>query len=99
MRVGRQTSVNPHCGLTLGPPSTASFRYHQHRRAASGSDRAFDQGRHPEIREQLERAGVVVLPQDGSFLAPAHGPCGGLVVSTAVEDQVPDVAAGGSTKA
>ena len=62
-------------------------------RPASGSDRAFDQGRHPEIREQLERAGVTVLPQDGSFLAPGHGPCAGLVVSTAVEAQVPDVAA------
>ncbi len=62
-------------------------------RPASGSDRAFDQGRHPEIREQLERAGVVVLPQDGSYLAPAHGRCSGLVVSTAVEDKVPDVAA------
>lgn len=60
---------------------------------ASGSDRAFDQGQHPEIRAQLEQAGVVVLPQDGSFTAPAHGPCAGLVVSTAVEDGVPDVAA------
>lgn len=60
---------------------------------ATGSDRAFDQGRHPELREQLERAGVVILPQDGSFTAPSQGPCAGLVVSTAVEDQVPDVAA------
>lgn len=60
---------------------------------ASGSDRAFDQGRHPELRAQLEREGIVIVPQDGSFLAPAHGPCAGLVVSTAVEDQVPDVAA------
>lgn len=60
---------------------------------ASGSDRAFDEGRHPELRAQLEREGVVIVPQDGSFLAPSHGSCAGLVVSTAVEDQVPDVAA------
>lgn len=60
---------------------------------ASGSDRAFDQGQHPELRRQLEDAGVVVLPQDGSFTAAEHGPCAGLVVSTAVEETVPDVAA------
>ena len=60
---------------------------------ASGSDRAFDQGQHPELRRQLEDAGVAILPQDGSFTAAAHGPCEALVVSTAVEDSVPDVAA------
>ena len=60
---------------------------------ASGSDRAFDQGQHPELRRQLEDAGVVILPQDGSFTAAAHGACASLVVSTAVEESVPDVAA------
>ncbi len=60
---------------------------------ASGSDRAFDQGQNPELRGQLERAGVVIVPQDGTYLDPVHGACDGLVVSTAVEDQVPDVAA------
>ncbi len=60
---------------------------------ASGSDRAFDLGQNAELREQLEREGVVIVPQDGSFLDPAHGPCEAIVVSTAVEAQVPDVAA------
>ncbi|MBK6734565.1 MAG: hypothetical protein IPO18_19120 [bacterium] len=60
---------------------------------ASGSDRAFDLGQHPDLRAQLEGAGVVIVPQDGSFTRPEFGPCSGLVVSTAVEDQVPDVAA------
>ena len=60
---------------------------------ASGSDRAFDLGQHPDLRAQLEDAGVVIVPQDGSFTRPEFGPCSGLVVSTAVEDQVPDVAA------
>lgn len=60
---------------------------------ASGSDRAFDEGQHPELRRQLEAAGVVIVPQDGSFTAASHGPCEALVVSTAVEESVPDVAA------
>ncbi|HEY3400439.1 MAG TPA: L,D-transpeptidase family protein [Geothrix sp.] len=57
---------------------------------ASGSDRSFDRGQRPEARAQLEALGVVIHPQDGSGLA---GDCAALVVSTAVEDEVPDVAA------
>ncbi len=56
---------------------------------ASGSDRSFDRGERPEARRQLETLGVVIHPQDGSGLA---GDCAALVVSTAVEDEVPDVA-------
>lgn len=57
---------------------------------ASGSDRGFDRAERPEARAQLERLGVTVWPQDGSGLG---GDAGALVVSTAVEDTVPDVAA------
>jgi UDP-N-acetylmuramate--alanine ligase len=57
---------------------------------ASGSDRGFDHGERAEARAQLERLHIEVWPQDGSGLA---GDCGALVVSTAVEDTVPDVAA------
>ncbi len=57
---------------------------------ASGSDRAFDQGERATLRARLERLGCEVLPQDGSGLAPD---CAALIVSTAVEDQVPDVVA------
>jgi UDP-N-acetylmuramate--alanine ligase len=57
---------------------------------ASGSDRAFDRGERGTLRAQLERLGIAVLPQDGSGLGPD---CAALVVSTAVEDQVPDVVA------
>ena len=57
---------------------------------ASGSDRGFDHGERAEARAQLERLHVQVWPQDGSGLA---GDCGALVVSTAVEESVPDVAA------
>nr|WP_275975651.1 L,D-transpeptidase family protein [Geothrix terrae] len=57
---------------------------------ASGSDRSFDRGQRPGARAQLEALGVVIHPQDGSGL---EGDCAALVVSTAVEDEVPDVAA------
>ncbi len=57
---------------------------------ASGSDRSFDRGERPEARAMLEALGVAIHPQDGSGLA---GDCAALVVSTAVEDEVPDVAA------
>jgi UDP-N-acetylmuramate--alanine ligase len=57
---------------------------------ASGSDRSFDRGQRPEARAQLEALGIALHPQDGSGLA---GDCAALVVSTAVEDEVPDVAA------
>ena len=56
----------------------------------SGSDRAFDRGERAGLRAQLERLGIAVLPQDGSGLG---SDCVALVVSTAVEDHVPDVAA------
>ena len=56
---------------------------------ASGSDRAFDHGEREGLRAQLERLGIDVLPQDGSGLG---SDCVALVVSTAVEDSIPDVA-------
>ncbi len=56
---------------------------------ASGSDRSFDRGQRPGDRARLEGLGIVIAPQDGSGL---QGDCAGLVVSTAVEEEVPDVA-------
>src|SRR5690242_12653207 len=58
---------------------------------ASGSDRSFDQGGRDSARAQLERLGITLYPQDGSGVR-APG-CAALVVSTAVEVTVPDVAA------
>lgn len=57
---------------------------------ASGSDRSFDRGQRPEARGHLQDLGVALHPQDGSGL---EGDCAALVVSTAVEADVPDVAA------
>jgi UDP-N-acetylmuramate--alanine ligase len=58
---------------------------------ASGSDRSFDQGGREEARSQLQRLGVQLFAQDGSGVR-APG-CAALVVSTAVEETVPDVIA------
>ncbi|MCP4570852.1 MAG: hypothetical protein GY838_00725 [bacterium] len=60
---------------------------------ATGSDRAFDQNERQEIRAALEAQGVTIVPQDGSFPAVHDRSCDALVVSTAVEDRVPDVRA------
>jgi UDP-N-acetylmuramate--alanine ligase len=57
---------------------------------ASGSDRSFDRGQRAEAQAQLEDLGVILHPQDGTGL---EGDCAALVVSTAVEEDVPDVAA------
>lgn len=63
-------------------------------RPTTGSDRAFDQGERAELRQQLTRMGINIVPQDGSFLdAFAGATPSAVVVSTAVEDRVPDVIA------
>ncbi len=57
---------------------------------ATGSDRLFDRGGAPSIRSALERVGVRIFRQDGSGV---RAGADALVVSTAVEEQVPDVQA------
>lgn len=60
----------------------------------TGSDRAFDQGERSEIRARLEEMGIRILRQDGGFIDTTEGRnCDAVVVSTAVEDRVPDIAA------
>ena len=53
-----------------------------------GSDRSFDQGRTPEKRAWLERAGFALFPQDGSGVT---SPAQTVVASAAVEDTVPEI--------
>jgi UDP-N-acetylmuramate--alanine ligase len=57
---------------------------------ASGSDRAFDHGERPEQRSALERLGIEIHPQDGSAVG---ADCVAVVLSTAVESEVPDYVA------
>jgi UDP-N-acetylmuramate--L-alanine ligase len=55
----------------------------------SGSDRAFDHGERASVRAQFEALGIGVFAQDGSGIGED---CAALVVSTAVEETVPDFA-------
>ena len=57
---------------------------------ASGSDRGFDRGDRPAARAQLDHLDITVLPQDGSGVDAGTA---ALVVSTAIEESVPDVRA------
>jgi UDP-N-acetylmuramate-alanine ligase len=46
-----------------------------------------------EFRSRLEACGIVITPQDGTGLSGPDGLCDALIVSTAVEETVPDVRA------
>jgi UDP-N-acetylmuramate--alanine ligase len=59
--------------------------------SVSGSDREWDRGEGGDLAASLTAAGVVLLPQDGSFLR-EHRP-DSVVVSGAVESSVADVIA------
>jgi UDP-N-acetylmuramate--alanine ligase len=56
----------------------------------AGSDRSYDQGRTPGKFSFLQTQGITLFPQDGSAVSGANDI---LVVSTAVEETVPDVVA------
>lgn len=56
----------------------------------SGSDRSYDQGRTPEKFRWIESQGIALYPQDGSGITPDID---NVVISKAVEDTVPDIAA------
>jgi UDP-N-acetylmuramate--alanine ligase len=55
-----------------------------------GSDRSRDQGRTPEKFAWIENQGIPLFPQDGSGIVEELD---ALVISTAVEESIPDVAA------
>lgn len=78
-----------HFAGVAGSGMSALAQFHVARGGrATGSDRFFDRGEHSHIRAALERAGIQIVPQDGSGL----GECDELIVSTAIEDTVPDIA-------
>ncbi|HEY0052383.1 MAG TPA: Mur ligase domain-containing protein, partial [Caulobacteraceae bacterium] len=58
--------------------------------SVAGSDRARDQGRSADKFAALQAKGVALFPQDGSGLTSSSQT---LVVSTAVEETIPDVQA------
>ncbi len=88
-----------HFAGVAGSGMSALAQYHaQQGGLATGSDRAFDHHERPEIRACLQDLDVQLQAQDGSFLLLNEGAFAGrqpdaVVVSTAVEDKVPDVKA------
>jgi len=58
--------------------------------SVQGSDRSRDRGENDSLYKVLESQGIRLFPQDGSGIGPHIGR---VVVSTAVEDRIPDVAA------
>lgn len=60
--------------------------------AVTGSDRAFDQGQQLDSLDVLQRAGVRLVPQDGSGITAETR---ALAVSTAIEQDNPELAAAG----
>ncbi len=61
-----------------------------HGLSVAGTDRSYDQGRTPEKFSYLKAQGIDLYPQDGSAIQSGNDI---LVISTAVEDTVPDVVA------
>jgi len=53
-----------------------------------GTDRSYDRGQSPEKFERLQHQNITLLPQDGSAL---NTDIDYLVISSAVEDSIPDV--------
>jgi len=86
-----------HFAGIAGSGMSALAQFHaQQGGLTTGSDRAFDQGQRGRIREQLAALGVRLFSQDGSFLQLGNASFAGrrpdaVVVSTAVENKVPDV--------
>ena len=56
----------------------------------SGSDRAFDRDPQDEARPKLEQLGITIYPQDGSGVGED---CKAMIVTSAVESDVPDYVA------
>lgn len=76
------------CGIGGSGMLPLALIVHGQGAGVSGSDRSYDQGKNPEKFEYLEKQGIALFPQDGSGLKAGMS---ALVVSTAVEDHIPDI--------
>ncbi|MGD9638663.1 MAG: UDP-N-acetylmuramate--L-alanine ligase [Alphaproteobacteria bacterium] len=54
----------------------------------AGSDRSFDNKQNLELKQKLEKIGIIIKPQDGSGI---NNSFDALVISSAVEPSIPDV--------
>ncbi len=76
------------CGVGgIGMSSIALYLKSQGNRVL-GSDRSFDLGLNGKMKTDLEKAGIELYPQDGSGVS---ADINQFVVSTAVEESIPDV--------
>ena len=78
------------CGVGGSGMSALALICKQKGARVFGSDRAYDQGQSCEKFEALTAQGIELVPQDGSGVL---GNLDALIVSSAVEDSIPDVAA------
>ena len=53
-----------------------------------GSDRSFDNNENQKMKERIEKKGIIIYPQDGSGI---DKKIDFLVVSSAVEEHIPDI--------
>lgn len=77
------------CGIGGSGMSALALLLRQKGSSVSGSDRSFDTGSTAPIFSQLKKAGITLCPQDGSGIETSDR----LIVSTAIEDRIPDVKA------
>ena len=78
------------CGIGGSGMSALAQVLRHHGHAVRGSDRSRDQGQNHRLFEQLESWGIALYPQDGSGVDDTVDE---LVVSAAVEEDIPDVRA------
>lgn len=78
------------CGISGSGMSAIAQVLKWQGNAVKGSDRSFDRGNDLDIKNKLEGLGIEIFPQDGSAVTDDID-C--LVVSSAVEDSIPDVKA------
>lgn len=91
MRIPDSLPRNMHfCGIGGSGMSALAMLLAGKNFRISGSDRGFDRGQTPHKFAQLQAAGITLYPQDGSGLT---ADCQALIVSTAIEPDIPDVAA------
>ncbi len=78
------------CGVGGSGMSALALICAQQRHNVFGSDRSYDQGQSPDKFAELEKQGIKLVPQDGSGVTEGLD---ALVVSSAIEETIPDVAA------
>ena len=76
------------CGIGGIGMSAVALALKSKGHSVSGSDRSFDKNENQKMRKRLENKGIVIFPQDGSGVDKNTD---FLVVSSAVEEHIPDV--------